>query len=116
MRVIVFGSREWTNATVVWSALNQLGPGPHTIIHGGCRGADRLAANVARGLGHATIEVSANWERFGKSAGPKRNALIVSLGADLAIGFGVSGRGSQDMLRKLRAAGINISTYEMEAM
>ena len=43
------------------------------IIHGGARGADRLAGECARDAGLEVGVFGADWDRYGKSAGYRRN-------------------------------------------
>jgi len=107
MRVIVCGSRGWSDAGAITSDLAAL-PAGTTIVHGDARGADRLAEAAARRLGLATEAHPANWARYGKSAGPRRNAEMVALGADLCLAYRLEGpsRGTDDMVGRCRSHGI----------
>lgn len=49
-RVLVCGSRHWSNYKLNEEKLRLL-PSTTTIIHGDCRGADKLAGGIARRLG-----------------------------------------------------------------
>lgn len=72
----VSGSRHLTDRAFVWSRLAHLSKHrrPHLVlIHGACRGADRLAAEWARSEGLRPIPFPADWDRHGKRAGPLRN-------------------------------------------
>jgi hypothetical protein len=61
LRIVVTGSRTWTDRTVLAQVISDyldtiggsaVGAGPFPIImHGGTRGADQLAASVARNWG-----------------------------------------------------------------
>jgi len=107
MRVIVCGSRGWSDGGVIESDLAALVAGT-TIVHGGARGADSLAEEAARGLRRPTEAHPANWARYGKSAGPRRNAEMVEAGADLCLAYRLDGpsRGTDDMVQRCRAHGI----------
>jgi hypothetical protein len=81
------------------------------IIQGGCRGADTHAARWARERDIPVEAHPAMWHRYGYRAGPLRNAAMLDAllrhghrGA-LVVRYADS-RGSADMLRRLRAAGI----------
>lgn len=52
----------------------------------------------------------ADWDAYGKSAGYRRNAEMVSLGADLCIAFVVPGKskGTQHTIDLARKAGIEV--------
>jgi len=49
MRIIVCGSRNWTNYSIIYRELSKL-PGNTVIIHGAARGADTIAGSIARHL------------------------------------------------------------------
>ena len=69
MRILVCGDRNWTDADVIQDVLIHYPPGT-VIIHGACRGADRIAGEIAKRLGMEVLATRANWRKFGKWAGP----------------------------------------------
>jgi hypothetical protein len=80
--ILVTGSRDWTDIVALSRALYEImpvrGSGAFVlVIHGGARGADHIAADSAVRLGFETLEMPAQWDRDGKSAGHKRNAAMV---------------------------------------
>lgn len=85
-RVIVCGSRDWTDRDAIASRLFDLPPGS-TIVHGAARGADRIAAQEGQKLGHLIEAHPADWSAYGKRAGFIRNKEMALLGADLCIAF-----------------------------
>lgn len=105
-RVIVTGGRDYDNPDVVRSELSVLDEGT-IIVHGGARGADTLAAQIAGEMGFVVEEHKADWKRHGKGAGPIRNQKMLDLGADLVIAF-PGGRGTADMVRRARWAGVAV--------
>lgn len=109
MRVIVCGGREYTDQKAVakslldvWLALDRP---MMTIVQGGAPGADKCARQVAAQQGFPCETFRAEWERDGKAAGPRRNQRMVKAGADLLVAF-PGGRGTEDMVRRAKAAGI----------
>ena len=86
MRVLVCGSRNWTDEYRVRRRLMQL-PADTQIIHGGCRGADSIADSVAKEARLPVIEVPADWDRYGASAGPIRNRQMLDMGPKLVLAF-----------------------------
>lgn len=89
-RVIVTGSREWTASFKMRAVLRELAKvyGSNTVIvHGNARGADQMAARYAPGFGLKTESHPAEWEKYGRAAGPIRNQCMVELGADFALAF-----------------------------
>jgi hypothetical protein len=121
VRVLVTGSRDWTDRDGVRAALNVvLSEKPlHeklVVVHGACpTGADRWADEWART--HAEChDVTAErhpapWRTAGKQAGHWRNQHMVNLGADLCLAFfqpGAANKGTADCVRKALAADIPI--------
>ena len=81
------------------------------VIHGAARGADKLAEEAARAFGMTVEAHPADWETHGKAAGFRRNAEMVSLGADLALAFykqGAGNKGTDHCARLAEAAGIPV--------
>ncbi len=76
MRVLVCGSRHWTDRATVKEWLAKL-PRRSVIIHGGCRGADVIAGEVAVELGFGVAVFPADWKLHGKAAGPIRNEQMI---------------------------------------
>lgn len=115
MRVIVCGSRTWTDRDVIWDRLDKL-PRPVTIVHGMCRGADMLASAWATNFRVEQEGHCANWLTYGKGAGHIRNSEMAARGADLCIAFRMPGKsnGTDDMVKKARAAGIPVEVVLAE--
>lgn len=91
-RVLVTGSRDWTDWALVGIALadacKRAEPDPVIIVHGDCpTGGDAIAERWARQHGVATEPHAADWREFGRAAGPIRNRLMVNLGADECVAF-----------------------------
>ncbi|QBJ94464.1 DUF2493 domain-containing protein (plasmid) [Streptomyces seoulensis] len=120
-RVLVTGSRTWTDVGAVQRALARAAEGVPAgrelvVVHGDCpRGADAMADLWARQCG-ATIERhAADWRPngvFDRAAGPRRNARMVSLGADLCLAFIRDGsRGATHCADLAEKAGIPVRRY-----
>ena len=73
------------------------------IISGGARGADMLGERYAKEEGFALERYPAEWEKFGKIAGPIRNSQMAKLG-DFFICFwdGVS-PGTKNMIDLIKS-------------
>jgi aspartokinase-like uncharacterized kinase len=114
MRVLVCGGRDYERKLKVWKTLDDIHKETPIIfiIHGGARGADRLARDWSDANKVADIGFAANWGEHGRAAGPIRNQQMLDEGKpDLVIVF-PGGRGTADMVRKARAAGIEVRTVE----
>lgn len=112
MRVIVCGGREYTDQEAVSRALLHVwltNDRPvMTIVQGGAQGADECARQVAATQSFPCETFRAEWEREGKSAGPRRNQRMVKAGADLLVAF-PGGRGTADCVKRARKAGIPVT-------
>ena len=108
MRVIVCGSRRWHDRDRITTALADL-PGESVIVHGNAAGADRIAHQEAQKLGLLVEPHPAEWDVYGKAAGPVRNQKMAALGADLCIAFwdGRS-KGTAHMMKEAEARGIPV--------
>jgi hypothetical protein len=109
-RLLVTGSRDWTNERAIYEALEAAVDGPDwVIVHGAARGADTIADLWAKMTGYEVEPHPADWGRHGKAAGPIRNQEMVALGADLCLAFPVPGsRGTLDCIERARAAHIPV--------
>lgn len=97
MTVAVVGSRTFADRARIFADLDALALeiSPFTLISGGAGGADQLAEEWAR-LRCCPFRVyRADWQTYGRTAGPRRNAEMIPH-ADLVIAYwdGVS-RGSR---------------------
>lgn len=109
LRILVTGSRNWDDRDAVIDALIERDDGvPEAVlVHGGARGADTMAANLAEMFGWAVEAHPADWARYGKSAGFLRNVEMVSLGANICVVFALKwASGSGHCARAARRAGI----------
>lgn len=78
------------------------------VIEGDAHGADRLAWRWAVANGVPVEKFPANWRRDGRAAGPIRNQQMLDEGRpDIVVAF-PGGRGTADMVRRARKAGIPI--------
>ena len=87
--VVAAGSRhlDWSVEAVAVSLLQSSSPlFVHAVFHGAARGADALVDRAARRLGLPVQAVPAQWARYGRSAGPRRNALMLQQAYALASG------------------------------
>ena len=88
-RILVTGSREWSNRDVVEEALSPYSiEASAVLVSGACpSGADSMAEEVWKGWGLPVERHPADWRRHGKAAGFIRNQEMVDLGADVCLAF-----------------------------
>jgi len=94
---------------------------PHVAIVGGAKGADKIAEEMAShedgAYGSEILVFDADWNQYGKSAGPIRNGQMLDEGKpDVVIAFVdkplAESKGTHHMVRIARNAGI--PTYVVE--
>lgn len=106
----VVGSRDFPWPDLVVALVSSLADGT-LVVSGGAPGVDTIAEQTARQRGLDVLVFPANWERFGRKAGPIRNAQIVAV-ADTVIAFwnGVS-RGTLNTVAQASRAGKPVVVY-----
>ena len=86
VRLLVCGDRHWTNEVLIRDYLAALSTDT-VIVHGACRGADLLASRIAVEYGLSVEPHPADWQRLGRSAGPRRNQTMLQSGIDRVVAF-----------------------------
>ena len=87
-RVLVTGSRTWTDTTIIRQALAVVWHPDTVLVTGACpHGADRLAEQCWEAWGGRVERWPADWDQHGRSAGYRRNQDMVHAGADVCLAF-----------------------------
>lgn len=111
MKILVTGSRDWTDFDTIYMALYGM-PKNTVIINGACKGADKLSTEVSRLLGFEYREYPADWKRWNLAAGPIRNrAMYDKEQPDLVIAFHPDiskSKGTKDMVKYAKSKGCPI--------
>lgn len=116
MILLVAGSRDritWAQVEYEMHCWMEANGRPDKVIHGACRGVDQFAGAYAKKLGIPVQEFPADWKRHGKAAGPMRNAVMAQV-ATHALVLHRGTRGSLDMLRRARNAGLVVTDRNFE--
>ena len=115
-KVLVTGSRNWWHYNVIKEAITN--SGCTIVIHGGARGADTMAGRAATELGLEVRVYPADWEKWGKADGTKRNQEMIDAEhvkddpIELCLAFPLpDSRGTVDMIRRCKRAGIETVIY-----
>jgi hypothetical protein len=118
MRILITGDREWFDKLMISAVLRSVtmfkDPASVTVIEGEARGADRLGASAARGLGLNVEPYPAEWDQYGRAAGHIRNQQMLDTGVDLCLAFHDrldESKGTADMVRRCLKAGIKVIHY-----
>ena len=90
-RIVIAGSREYKNCREAKEIIehhlsNICKENEIVILSGGCRGADLIGERYAEEKGNRIERHLADWEKYGRGAGPKRNEEMAKL-CDCVICF-----------------------------
>lgn len=113
MRVAIVGSRFWTDPEPIHTVIDGLMWREDTLLSGGAPGADDIALRYADRSGLRWLVFEPDWNTYGASAGPRRNARMVLL-ADMLVAFWdgrVEHSGTLDAVRKAVAKEIPVIVY-----
>lgn len=113
MKVIVAGSRDITDVSVVAEAITEgfvaLNVTDPIIVSGHAKGVDTIGEVFAHHCSYPVKIFPANWEEHGKAAGPIRNREMAYY-ADAAIVIHNGSRGSLNMIQQMKK--LNKPVYE----
>lgn len=122
MKLLACGDRNWTRYEQLCVVLNEIAIDliaqdgkPLVVIEGGAPGADTCAWNWAMERGYEVIHCPAEWDRYGKSAGPRRNQVMLDKCPDLVVAFHADlehSRGTGDMVRRALRAGVEVFHWD----
>lgn len=116
LRVLVCGGRNFNDPLTLGSWLGGIvnSHGIAMILEGGARGADRMAREFAKWKGIPVETYVAEWDVYGRAAGPLRNREMLDNGKpDLVVAF-KGGRGTANMVLQARQRGIPV--FEPQAV
>lgn len=128
LRLLITGSREWTDWETIRDAFAELHHHFGTrvvLVSGHClprrefwdgdrplKSADAICEYWALLYGWEVERHPAEWNRYGKGAGRRRNAQMVALGAHRCLAFILDGSsGSTDCAAKAEMAKIPVTYY-----
>ena len=88
---------------------------PDIVVEGGAKGADSLAKKVANKLGIEVREYPAEWDKYGRAAGPIRNQEMLGEKPDLVLAFHSNiekSKGTKNMITLARRQGVHVKLVE----
>ena len=96
-KVIVTGGRDYDDRAKIRDVLNFINP--DMVIQGGASGADLLAKKWADANVKDLSTVEAQWAKYGKSAGPRRNREMLDLHPGALVLAFPGGIGTSDCIK-----------------
>lgn len=111
MKVLICGSRDWDNPTPIRELIDDL-PRDTIVIEGEARGADKMAAHLAKEAGLQVEPYPADWARYHRAAGPIRNKqMLVEGKPTIVYAFfkdKAKSTGTANMVAQAKKAGIPV--------
>lgn len=110
MIVAVTGGRDFQNQDLLFDTLDNIYSenAIDCIVHGGASGADSLADKWAMIAGIQPVKFKALWNIYGKSAGPRRNHMMLSImKPDMLVAF-PGGKGTAYCVEIARRMCVNV--------
>lgn len=113
MKTIIAGSRQFISTAVVEAAVAACGFPITHVVSGAARGVDQAGEAWATAQGLPITRCPADWDRFGKSAGYRRNEAMANLPgvAALVLAWDSKSPGSAHMCDIATRRGLRVSIY-----
>jgi len=113
MIVLVCGGRKFHDKKFLYSVLDHINKHSPilTIIHGDAKGADSLGGRWARENDVLEHAKPADWGKYGKSAGFKRNVEMINMNPHLVVAF-TGGVGTAMMIRISKEHGVKVMDFQ----
>lgn len=114
MIVLITGGRDYRNQREMFSVLDKLHAerGFTYLVHGDAAGADQMSHRWAKKRGVQPVAMEALWDANGAKDGIARNKRMLDFCTpDVCIAFS-GGRGTANMMRLAREAGVELIDVE----
>jgi hypothetical protein len=105
MKVIIAGSREITDYKAIGRAITASKFDITEVVCGCAIGVDRIGQTWAIANGISVKEMCADWELYGRSAGPIRNAKMADYADAAIIIWNGKSPGSLNMIKEIKKRG-----------
>ncbi len=111
LRTIIAGSRTITNYHHVEKAIALSGFKPTEIVSGTARGVDQLGEIWAKNNNIPVAQYPADWDRYGKSAGYRRNEVMAKNADALIAVWDGSSKGTVHMIELAKENGLKVYVH-----
>lgn len=108
MHTIIAGSRSITDYEIVKQAIVDSGFTITEVVSGCANGVDQLGEQWAEEHGIPIKRFPADWNKYGRSAGYKRNAQMAAYAEALVAVWDCRSRGTRNMLDLARQRGLAV--------
>lgn len=111
MKTIIAGGRDITDFNLVLEAYGNAPFEITEIVSGGARGVDKMGEQLAK-LNYIPIKVFlADWDTYGRRAGPIRNAQMADYAEALIAIWDGESRGTGNMIQQATKKGLEVYVY-----
>ena len=110
MKIIIAGGRDFNDYNKLCQFCNKIlsEQTEVEIVSGTANGADKLGEKYAVDNGHPIKQFPADWDKFGKSAGYKRNAQMAEYADALIAFWDGKSRGTKHMIDLAKRAKLKV--------
>ena len=115
MKIIIAGSRTFTNYKKLSEVCDQFiqYQTDIEIVSGAYyKGADKLGEQYAKERGFKITQFPADWKRFGRAAGPKRNEQMANYADALIAFWDGKSKGTKHMVDLAKSSGLSTYIYQ----
>jgi hypothetical protein len=108
MKLIIAGSRDFEDYEYLKENISSINGVITEVVSGTARGADRLGERYADEHGIKCKKIPANWDKYGKSAGYKRNEQMAKYADNLIAFWDGKSKGTGHMIDIAKRLGLNV--------
>ena len=112
MKVIIAGGRDFTDAKLAYSCIREHVSPNDTIISGHARGADEIGERYAHDNSLPLEIYPADWNRYGRSAGYIRNAVMAEAADKLIAFWDGRSRGTKNMIETAKKQSLEVIVFD----
>ncbi|KUO65992.1 MAG: hypothetical protein APF83_11290 [Lutibacter sp. BRH_c52] len=113
MKVIIAGGRNFDDFNRLCQVCDEFLQDQNNIeiVSGAYKGADLLGERYAAERNYPIKQFSADWKRYGKSAGLKRNIEMAAYADALIAFWDGESKGTKNMIALATQAGLNVEIF-----
>ena len=115
MKTIIAGSRDVDSPTIVADAVEASGFTVTEVVSGAARGVDTLGEQWAADNDILVLRFPADWKRYGRAAGPKRNEQMAEYAEALIAIWDGESRGTKHMIDYATKLGLVVYVHRTDA-
>jgi hypothetical protein len=111
MKLIIAGGRDFSNYELLVESVNLIIPGVPgvEIVSGGAKGADNLGERFAIDNNLQIKRFPAEWDKYGKSAGYRRNSDMADYADSCICFWDGQSKGTNHMINLAKQKGLSVT-------